>query len=168
MSNETEIREEIDATRDQLGEKLDQIGDRVIPGRILERRKSRVANRFQAIRERVMGAAEDNVEHLSGAADSVRQAPHAAVERAQGNPLAAGAVAFGVGVLVSSMWKPSETERRAAQAATEMAPELTEEIKDAGREAVTAVKEQAGAATSELRTSASDAAHEVVGAATQS
>jgi hypothetical protein len=166
MTSETEVREEIDATREQLGQKLDAIGDRVIPGRILERRKDRVADRFQALRERVMGSAEDGAEHLTGAIDAARQAPTSAVQRTQGNPLAAGALAFGIGMLASSVWRPTPTERRAAEAAVDIAPALTEGIKETGRDAVDVVKEQASAATDELRASAGTAAHDIVEAAT--
>lgn len=162
MTSETQVREEIDATREQLGQKLDAIGDRVIPGRILERRKDRVADRFRALRERVMGSAEDGTEHLTDAIDAARQAPTAARERTQGNPLAAGAVAFGVGMLASSMWRPTPAERRAAEAAVDIAPALTEGIRETGRDAVDVVKEQASAATDELRASAGDAAHDIV------
>lgn len=166
MTSETQVREEIDATREQLGQKLDAIGDRVIPGRIFERRKDRVAERFRTLRERVMGSAEDGAEHLTGAIDAAREAPAAAMERAQGNPLAAGAVAFGIGMLASSMWRPTPTERRAAEAAADVAPGLTEGIRETGRDAVEVVKEQASAATDELRASAGTAAHDIVEAAT--
>jgi ElaB/YqjD/DUF883 family membrane-anchored ribosome-binding protein len=166
MTSETQVRDEIDATREQLGQKLDAIGDRVSPGRILERRKDRVADRFRALRERVMGSAEDGTEHLTEAIGAARQAPTAARERTQGNPLAAGAVAFGVGMLASSLWRPTPTERRAAEAAVDIAPALTEGIMETGRDAMDAVKEQASAATDELRASAGDAAHDIVEAGT--
>ena len=167
MTSETEVREEIDATREHLGQRLDAIGDRVSPGRILERRKDRVADRFRALRERVMGSAEDGTEHLADAVGAARQGPTAARERTQGNPLAAGAVAFGVGMLASSMWRPTPTERHAAEAAVDIAPTLTEGIRETGRDAVDVVKEQASAATDELRASAGDAAHDIVEAATK-
>ena len=35
-----ELRHDIEATRGQLGETLDAIGDRVSPGRMIERRKN--------------------------------------------------------------------------------------------------------------------------------
>jgi hypothetical protein len=41
-----ELRRDIERTREGLGETLDAIGDRVSPGRIMERKKNRVTARF--------------------------------------------------------------------------------------------------------------------------
>ena len=54
-----ELRREIEYTRDDLGQTLDAIGDRVSPGRIVERRKNRVVNGLSSVRDRVMGTASD-------------------------------------------------------------------------------------------------------------
>ena len=49
-------------------------------------------------------SAAEGVQHAaSSAVDAVQQAPDTIVRQAQGNPLAAGLIAFGVGWLVSSL-----------------------------------------------------------------
>ena len=50
-----ELRREIEQTRMGMSENLDAIGDRVSPGRIVERRTNRVRNSVTSLRERVMG-----------------------------------------------------------------------------------------------------------------
>ena len=50
----TELKQEIAQTRQNLGETLDAIGDRVSPGRMVERRKNRMARGFQNVRDRVI------------------------------------------------------------------------------------------------------------------
>src|SRR3954447_12864710 len=64
---------------------------------------------------------------VTGAASSVGDAATGAVgtvrEQAEGNPLAAGLVAFGIGWLVSSLLPASQAEQRAARQAVEKAKE---------------------------------------------
>jgi hypothetical protein len=52
-----ELRGDIEHTREDLGETLDAIGERVSPGRIVQRRKARVRHAFSSARESVMGRA---------------------------------------------------------------------------------------------------------------
>ena len=57
--NADELRRNIETTRENLGETVEAIGDRVSPGRMIERRKNRVMTNFRNIRERVLGSASD-------------------------------------------------------------------------------------------------------------
>ncbi len=57
--NADELRRNIETTRENLGETVEAIGDRVSPGRMIGRRKNRVMTNFRNIRERVMGSASD-------------------------------------------------------------------------------------------------------------
>ena len=76
-------------------------------------------------KESVTGAVSNATSTVGDAASSVGDAAHGAVgtvkEQAEGNPLAAGLVAFGVGWLVSSLMPASEAEQRAARRAVEQA-----------------------------------------------
>jgi ElaB/YqjD/DUF883 family membrane-anchored ribosome-binding protein len=97
-------------------------------------------------------AARDTVsDKASDARDAVRQAPATMKRKAQGNPLAAGAIAFGLGMLVSSLIPSSEKEREAAstlqdnlepvkQKASEVARDMGENLKPAAQEAAESVK----------------------------
>ena len=54
-----ELRTQIAEQRDDLGRELEAIGDRVSPGRMAQRRKAAVGERFTSVKERVMGTAGD-------------------------------------------------------------------------------------------------------------
>jgi ElaB/YqjD/DUF883 family membrane-anchored ribosome-binding protein len=162
------IRQDIERTRAELTEDTGRLVDRVDPRQVIERRKDRMRSRARGLRERVMGstpsshAAMDsvrrNAEHVGEAA---RSAPRQAVEQTRGNPLAAGLIAFGAGLLVASVLSESEAERRAAQRAREYAPEV-EPARRAVTESVERVRDQATESAREagehLKESASDAA----------
>ena len=111
------LRDEIAGTRQDMSDTLEAIGDHVSPGRIIERRKNRVANSVQQLRERVMGSASDTASSISDAtgsvADSARQAPQAVAERTQGSPLVMGAVAFGLGFVAAAVFPASRPEKEA-------------------------------------------------------
>ena len=54
-----ELRYEIADTRAELGQTLDAIGDRVSPGRMIERRKNRFVVGMRSAKDRIMGTASD-------------------------------------------------------------------------------------------------------------
>ena len=114
-----ELRRDIEETRGGLTETLDAIGDRVSPGRVIERRKNRMVQSVQSLRDRVMGSAADArdgmADSTSTAVDTVKGAPDVVRQQTQGSPVAAGAIAFGVGFLVAALLPPSEPEQRAAE-----------------------------------------------------
>ena len=113
-----QIRRDIESTRADMGATLDEIGDRVSPGRIVERRKERVRDRWQSVRTRVMGEPDDaypsypgaytagssstggstltNIkEGASGAAGSVQGAAQSAAQTVAGAPQQAAQAARG-------------------------------------------------------------------------
>src|SRR6185503_1625840 len=100
-----ELKDNIEMTRGELGETLDAIGDRVSPGRVIERRKNRVRAGVMGLRNRVMGTAQGTVdtakERLTSTMDTVRDAPEAGLQQTQGHPMVAGALAFGIGFLIA-------------------------------------------------------------------
>ena len=62
-------------------------------------------------------------------ADAVGAAPVMAKERTRGNPLGAGVVAFGVGLVVASLLPSAPVERTAGRRVREHAGEVTEPLK---------------------------------------
>ena len=92
------VRNEIDDTREHLGATVEAIGDRVLPGRIIERRKETTARSLRGLRDRIMGTAHDTREQLADSAgstvDHLRDAPDSLAEHTEGSPLAAGVVAL--------------------------------------------------------------------------
>src|SRR5437762_686194 len=123
------IRRQIEDTRRELSYDVDALNEKVNPARVVDRRVSAAKGRFTNLKEKVMGSAQDTASSAQGiasntassaqgiasnavssvedaastAAGAVQQAPEAIVRQAQGNPLAAGLIAFGVGWLVSSL-----------------------------------------------------------------
>ena len=103
-----ELTAQIRTTRQRMDGTLDDIGDRAGPGRLTERLKGALTN----TKDTLMGTAGDARDQVAGttgdAADAVRQ-------RSQGNPLAAGLVAFGAGLLAGSVLPESRTEHALAR-----------------------------------------------------
>ena len=156
-----ELRYEIAETREQLGGTLDAIGDRVSPGRMMERRKNRFMLGVRRLRDRVMGTVEHGADRAASATDVVREAPDLVREQTEGNPLAAGAMAFGVGFLVASMLPVSRLEEEAAPRVAGAVEPLQHELTEAGREVAEHLKEPAKAAVDEVQQVATDGAQAV-------
>jgi gas vesicle protein len=173
-TDSSRVRDEIDDTREHLGQTVDAIGDRVLPGRIIERRKETTTKTLRDLRDRVMGTAHDTREQFADSAgatvDHLREAPQSLAHRTEGSPLAAGGVAFALGFLAAAVWRPTEPERQAVEKIAEAAPELTDDVAQLGREVAGSmkgsVKEQAAGAAEELKSSVTDAATAVKEVAT--
>jgi hypothetical protein len=118
-------------------------------------------------------AAKDAVgEKASEAGEALRQAPRRAKRKAQGNPLAAGMIAFGLGMLVSSLIPSSEKERVAVsqlqgnlepvkEKASEVARDIGEDLKPAAQEAAESVKTTAQEGVENLKQEGQSAAVDV-------
>ncbi|HVD27087.1 MAG TPA: DUF3618 domain-containing protein [Mycobacteriales bacterium] len=111
-------------------------------------------------------AAETISDTASSAAAAVQEAPQALRRQTQGNPLAAGIIAFGAGWLVSSLLPASRQEQRLAQQATEKAAEVGRPLADKAREAAMEVKdnlqEPAQQAVASVKDTATEAGRTVV------
>ena len=101
----------------------------------------------------------------SSVTDTVSDAPQMLRERTEGNPLAAGLIAFGVGWLVSTLIPSTQVEQRAATEVREKAEPLTERAKDQLTETATHMKDElrpkAQEAAQSLKDSAASAASAV-------
>src|SRR6478735_3810523 len=174
MSNQSpeEIRADIESTRRELGQDVDALADKVTPSKIMDRQKNKVRGAFTSVRESVMGAADDAGSSLAHAGDaaasgvehagqSVAHAGQAVARKAKGNPLAAGLVAFGAGLLVAALIPPSDKERELAAKVEDKAQPLVDQAKDAAREVGENLKEPARDAVDSVKTTAQDAAQTV-------
>ena len=94
--------------------------------------------------ERARGTASSVGDKVSGAAssvsDTVSDAPQKLRQRTEGNPLAAGLIAFGVGWLASTLIPSSRVEQQAATQVKEKAQPLVEQAKEQAQQAVSDVK----------------------------
>jgi hypothetical protein len=183
-----QIRASIEDTQDDLGRNVDALTDKVNPRRAAQQRVERARGTWQKVRENVMGTASDARDASMHARDTamhardvsqsrLSDASSAAGERlhtmgnktqqqAQGHPLAAGLVAFGLGILASSLLPASPSERRMAgqlrnkasehsgelkQQATGMARQAQDNLREPAQRAAESVKSKAGQSASALR-----------------
>jgi Protein of unknown function (DUF3618) len=127
--------------------------------------KDAVADKAYAAKDTVSGRASE-------AREAVRQAPTRVKRRAQGNPLAAGVIAFGLGMLVSSLIPSTEKERRAVsqlqdnlepvkEKATEVARDVGEGLKPVAQEAAESVRATAQEGVESVKQEGQAAAQDV-------
>jgi hypothetical protein len=158
-----ELREELDDRRAAVSQDLEAIGDRVSPGRMVERRRAQVGGYVHRAREAVMGAA-DTVESAAGSVGSTAaEVPGAVLTRTQGAPFAAGLAAFGIGFVAASIVPATRAEERAA---TRLEPALRSAAGEVGAAATAVgdqVREEARTAAVDLRESAEESVQRVAG-----
>jgi uncharacterized protein YjbJ (UPF0337 family) len=203
------IRRQIEDTRRELSYDVDALNEKVNPARVVDRRVTAAKGRLTSVKERVMGSAQDTAGSAHGmasnaagsvqgaassavgsvqdaastAADAVQQAPQQIKQQTQGNPMAAGLIAFGVGWLVSSLLPASQKEMQLAQQAEsavrehkdtllepakQAAQEIGEQLKPAAQDAMESVKATAQDAASTVTEEGKSAAQDVKGQAKDS
>ena len=197
-----EIRADIERTRAALSNDVDELAETVKPQNVARRQVDKVKDAASNVKDRVMGsddddysgaavgtgassasakeavadkayAARDTVsERASEARSAVSRAPTAVKQKAQGNPLAAGVIAFGIGMLVSSLIPSSEKERQAVsqlqenlepvkEKASAVARDIGESLKPAAQEAAQSVKMAATEGAESVKQEGASAAAEV-------
>lgn len=170
------IRADIEATRARLGTNVDAVADKVTPSHIVQRQTDKVKESVKdavfGAREKVMGAADHtagNVHsatgtagaHLGDAGAAIGDTPAQVKAKTQGNPLAAGLIAFGAGLLVSSLIPASTKEREAAEALKTAAEPLTTELTEAAKHVAEGLKDPAQEALENVKATAADATEHV-------
>ncbi|WP_410814545.1 DUF3618 domain-containing protein [Micromonospora sp. 067-2] len=183
-SDPDRIRREIETTRNHLSSDVDALTDKVNPRRIAGDRVGQARGAFSQAKEKVMGSsshmgqeASQRMSHVAGSLrdetrslghqsrdamgsvrDEARSLGRQSREQAQGNPLAAGLIAFGVGLLAASLVKPSGRERqlagRARDMVTEHAGELREQASQVGHQMQDNLREPAQQAAQSVRSTA--------------
>lgn len=184
-----DIRAQIERTRSELGGDVDALADKVSPSKIVGRQTDKVKHAFTAVRERIMGAADDTGSSLSDAGSSaavhVGDTKDRVVAKAEGNPLAVGLIAFGVGLVAASLFPASNREKDVAAdvadkaqplvdgmtgVAKDIGSHLQEPAKDAAAavsraagDSFEAVKDEAQSATAQVKDQAGTARENVTG-----
>jgi gas vesicle protein len=174
--NPDAIRSDIEATRARLGTNVDAVADKVTPSNIVHRQTDKVKEAVFGVKEKVMGAADDvNTKVHSGvhartdsagdalhdAGEAIGDAPRQVKVKTQGNPMAAGLIAFGAGMLLSSLIPASEKEREAADALKSAAEPMTTQLTEAAKDMAEGLKEPARDAMENVKATATDAAQNV-------
>ena len=182
-NNPDEIRADIEATRRELGQDVDALADKVTPTKIMDRQvgkvksavgsvKDRVMGATTGAKERVMGVTSDTKDRVKGATTDAREglaeAPHLAADKARGNPLAAGLIAFGVGMLAASLVPASKKEKELANSIKDAAQPLVGEVTDAAKQMGENLRQPAQEAAASLKDTATEAVGNVKSQASSS
>ncbi|MCW3819747.1 DUF3618 domain-containing protein [Micromonospora sp. DR5-3] len=165
-----QIRQQIEQTRSELVSDVDALTDRVDPRRIAGDRVGQARDALNRVKEKMMGTPTDGHgpgQQMSSAAGSMRNQAREVGQQAQGNPLAAGLIAFGAGMLVSALIPPSRPERQwAGQAkgmASQHAGELRQQASQVGHQMRDNLREPAKQAAQSLGSTAVHGASAVRG-----
>ncbi|MFV2120854.1 DUF3618 domain-containing protein [Streptomyces sp. Act-28] len=170
-----QVRADIEATRDRLSQNVDRLADRTSPKRMVRRRTDRARSAASGLRARVMGVASDTggsaagrTRHMAQSAqdsaghmgEAVKHAPEQAMRQTQGNPLAAGLIAFGTGVLAASLLPEGESEQRALSRFSDRAGEAMEPVRAAASESAHRLRDEAAQSARQAATQVKDSAAE--------
>ncbi|USX53725.1 DUF3618 domain-containing protein [Lentzea sp. HUAS12] len=177
-----QIRREIDHTRADLVDDANRLVDRTSPKRIAQRRTQRIRNGLSSLRDNIMGtttnatssvqdgahhAKETVADNAGRAVEAVQEAPRQAIRQTQGNPIAAGIIAFGGGLLVASLLPRSQAEQQLVTEVGDRASDAIEPVKQALTESAEHLKEDVGSevrdAADEVKQTATDAARTTAG-----
>ena len=172
-SDPDQIRADIERTRATLSSDVNTLAYEANPTTMAKRKVGRAASTLGSVRDKVMGSATDTAQSTSGAtssamaavsetaqsaSDAVQSAPGAVKAQTQGNPLAAGLIAFGAGLLVSALIPASDREQQAAAALQDKAQPLTDEVTDIAKQTAQKLQQPAQEAAAAIKDTATDAA----------
>jgi hypothetical protein len=183
-SNPDRIRAGIEQTQRELSADVDALTEKVSPPRIVERRVQRTRTAITNAKDRIMGSTAEQTASMSGTVssasssakdtlssaastvtDTASSAPDVARRRAQGNPLAAGLIAFGAGWLLSSLLPAIEPEQQVASQVKDLAAEkgrpVAQQLGQAGQQAAQELGESAQQRAQSVREAATGAASTV-------
>ena len=194
-----QIRAEIDQTQRELSADVDALTEKISPPRIAERQVRRTRMAMTNMKDRIMGstqqaassayqtagsassgmgetisskasaARETAASTASSAADAARSAPGMVRQRAEGNPLAVGLIAFGAGWLLSSLLPATAPEQQVASQVKDFAAEqgrpVARQLSEAGQQAARELGESARQRAETVRDTAASAASTVAGEA---
>jgi hypothetical protein len=158
-----QLMSDIRATRERMDSTLDEARDHLDPHRAWERREPRLRSKLQDMTNTVMGVADDTADRAGDGAIAVKDR---FVQGTEGNPLAAGLVAFGAGLLAGSVLPSSRTERRAiAEVQQQVEEPVRQAVTESAREIRDRVGEQANQGMEQTQRSAAQAGQNVAGKA---
>jgi uncharacterized protein YjbJ (UPF0337 family) len=182
-----QLRQDIESTRASLTRDVDLLAEKTSPTKVAQRRWTAVKEKVMGSTEDVrhaafdgtssaVGAVQDKASHLSevagekaqSAAGAVRSAPQAVADHAKGNPVAAGIIAFGVGMLAATLLPTTDAERRAGQQLKDNTGELTDKVKDLADEMKDDLSATVQQAAGQVKETAQDAVRETKGQAQSS
>lgn len=167
-----DLRLEADQRREAIGRDVELVTDRVAPGRIADRQKAKFRQGVGGVRDSVFGTSDRN--RPSGSDDaSLRdkaggklsdlneQTPDSVGEFTEGNPLVAGLIGLGVGLLAASLIPTTREEQDLADRAQDSIDSAAQQLARSGQQTAESVKPAAEDAAQEVKSSAQDSADSV-------
>src|SRR5215203_1273873 len=175
-----EIRADIERTRAELSDNVDALADTANPKNMAKRQASRVKQAAVGVKEHIMGSSDDPYDSgrvgeakyavqdkacearyalqdkAASVGDAVSNAPAQIKQRARGNPLAAGLIACGAGLLISGLIPSSQREQEAVSTLQEKAEPLKEKATEAAREVASNLQEPAQQAAQSVKETAAE------------
>lgn len=154
-----ELRRDIAGTREDLGRDVDMLNEKIAPRNVMNRQVDKAKGGIMGLKDKVMGStpSPSSVRDSAGSAtssigdaassagsavgDTMSSGVQTARSRTEGNPLAAGMIAFAAGWLVSSLIPASRAEEQLAQQAQDKAADLAEPLKEEAKQAGMQLKE---------------------------
>lgn len=179
MSSPEEIQSNIERTRASLSADVDRLNEKVSPRKVVGRRVDRLKGTATSVKDRVMGSADENrgmhaasdsvssgastakdavASAASSVGDAASAAPSTVRRQTQGNPLAAGLIAFGIGWLVSSLPPATRREQDLAELAEDKAGELAPPLKEKAQEVAGNLQGPLQHSAERVKSAATDAA----------
>lgn len=171
MTSPDQIRADIARTRAELSDNVNTLTYEANPKTIARRQVGKVRSAFTGAKDKVMGG--DNLSSSAGSAgssagqsigdaassvgDAISDAPDTIRTQTQGNPLAAGLIAFGVGALVAGLLPASRPEQQVAGRVKDAAEPLKEQLTEAAKDAASSLQEPAQQAVESVKSSATEA-----------
>jgi len=118
--------------------------------------QDRASDAKYALQEKASDARYALQDKASAVGDAVTSAPTQVKQRARGNPLAAGLIAFGAGLLVSGLIPSSQKEQDAVSTLQEKAEPLKEKATEAAREVASNLQQPAQEAVQSVKETATE------------
>jgi hypothetical protein len=146
MTDPDQIRADIERTRGNLSADVNALTDSVSPGNVARRQASKARGAVGGVKNKVMGT-----DAITGASDTM-------TTHTRGNPLAAGLIALGAGLLVGSLLPASRKEAELAAAVKDNAPVLAQPVTEAAKSVAADMKEPMREAVATVKATATDAA----------
>ena len=171
------LRQDIENTRAKMTCDVGLLAEKTSPTKVAQRRWNSVKEKVMGSTDHARHAASDTgssavstvqdkasqlgdvaSEKAHDAADAVRNAPQAVAAQTQGNPLAAGIIAFGVGMLAATLIPVTDVEKRAGQQLKDNSGDLTDKVKDIATDMKDDLSGTVQHAVGEVKATATDAA----------
>ena len=176
MTSPDQLESDVNKTRESLSKDVSRLGERVSPGRFVGTRSERIKQSASSVKDKLMGSASNAgpaaSDKLSSAVGSVHDATNNAAgslsdasasgalrNQTQGNPVAAGLIAFGVGWLVSSLVPVSNAEQKVARKVEEHADAVVDPLTESAKQVAGNLQQPLQDSAQALKETATDAAN---------